>query len=179
MADTRRTVAALQALLANNVAGDISPQDVRDFLVSTSPAFGELYLTSAIETVISSAGVAVKALGTTAEVVSSSDVTVSVGNRLTYTAAPTIKAKVTASLSMQCAANSKNLAISFAKNGTQIANSVINRKVGTGTDTGAAALQTTVELAQNDYIELFVQNDDDTNNVTITKLVLTLESFLV
>lgn len=34
MADTVRTQAALQTLLADNVIGDISPQDVRDFLVS-------------------------------------------------------------------------------------------------------------------------------------------------
>lgn len=34
MADTRRTLAALQALLADNTSGDISAQDVRDFLVS-------------------------------------------------------------------------------------------------------------------------------------------------
>lgn len=34
MTDTIRTKSALQALLANNTTGDISPQDVRDFLVS-------------------------------------------------------------------------------------------------------------------------------------------------
>ena len=35
MADTIRTRAALQSLLADNVNGDISAQDIRDFLVST------------------------------------------------------------------------------------------------------------------------------------------------
>lgn len=34
MADTVRTLSALQTLLADNTSGDISPQDVRDFLVS-------------------------------------------------------------------------------------------------------------------------------------------------
>ena len=34
MADTRRTLAALQTLLADNTSGDISAQDIRDFLVS-------------------------------------------------------------------------------------------------------------------------------------------------
>src|SRR3990167_4158884 len=37
MADTARTLAALQALLADNTTGDISPQDVRDLLVSLFP----------------------------------------------------------------------------------------------------------------------------------------------
>lgn len=34
MVDTVRTLAALQTLFANNTSGDISPQDLRDFLVS-------------------------------------------------------------------------------------------------------------------------------------------------
>jgi hypothetical protein len=34
MSDTIRTLAALQTLLANNTSHDISPQDLRDFLVS-------------------------------------------------------------------------------------------------------------------------------------------------
>ncbi len=37
MPDTSRTKAALQALLADNTSGDISPQDVRDVLVSLFP----------------------------------------------------------------------------------------------------------------------------------------------
>jgi hypothetical protein len=40
MADTQRTRAALQALLADNVTGQISPQDLRDFLVTVmNPEF--------------------------------------------------------------------------------------------------------------------------------------------
>ena len=35
MVDTVRTKAALQALFADNSSGDISPQDLRDFLVTT------------------------------------------------------------------------------------------------------------------------------------------------
>ncbi len=37
MVDTIRTIAALQSVLADNAAGDISAQDVRDFLVSALP----------------------------------------------------------------------------------------------------------------------------------------------
>ena len=37
MVDTVRTLAALQTLLADNSAGDISAQDIRDFLVSAYP----------------------------------------------------------------------------------------------------------------------------------------------
>ncbi len=37
MVDTVRSTTALQALLADNSTGDISPQDLRDFLVSAYP----------------------------------------------------------------------------------------------------------------------------------------------
>ena len=37
MVDTARLLPALQTLLADNTAGDISAQDVRDMLVSTYP----------------------------------------------------------------------------------------------------------------------------------------------
>lgn len=53
MADTARTLAALQALLADNTSGDISAQDARDFLVSAYqpqqiPPGGRLTLTTAL-----------------------------------------------------------------------------------------------------------------------------------
>ena len=42
MADTIRTIAQLQALLADNTTGDISPQDLRDMLVSLANAYQKL-----------------------------------------------------------------------------------------------------------------------------------------
>lgn len=43
MADTIRTIAALQTLLADNATGDIDPQDSRDVLVSLANAYQQLY----------------------------------------------------------------------------------------------------------------------------------------
>ena len=40
MADTAKSVADLQTLLANNTSGAISPQDLRDFLVSALGVYG-------------------------------------------------------------------------------------------------------------------------------------------
>jgi hypothetical protein len=44
MADTERSLAALQTLLADNSSGDISAQDLRDFLVSCFSAYGSIYV---------------------------------------------------------------------------------------------------------------------------------------
>lgn len=44
MVDTVRTLAALQALFADNVIEDISPQDLRDFLVSALGVYAIIYV---------------------------------------------------------------------------------------------------------------------------------------
>jgi hypothetical protein len=44
MADTIRTLAALLALLADNTTGDISPQDIRDMLVTVHGVYGGVYV---------------------------------------------------------------------------------------------------------------------------------------
>ena len=42
MADSPRSVASLQSLLADNTSGQISPQDLRDFLVSALGVYGSI-----------------------------------------------------------------------------------------------------------------------------------------
>lgn len=44
MADTPRDLTALLALLADNTSGDISPQDLRDFVVSVLGEYAEIYV---------------------------------------------------------------------------------------------------------------------------------------
>ena len=44
---------------------------------------------------------------------------------------------------------------------------IIERKVGTGSDIGAAAVNGMFELAENDYLELWVANETTGGNITI------------
>jgi len=48
MVDTVRTKAALLALFADNTTGDISPQDLRDFLVTVMGCYGGLHIESGV-----------------------------------------------------------------------------------------------------------------------------------
>jgi hypothetical protein len=48
MADTRRTLAAILALLADNTAGDISPQDLRDFVISAMGEYASIYVSGGV-----------------------------------------------------------------------------------------------------------------------------------
>lgn len=170
MADTNRSLSALQALLADNNAGDISPQDVRDFLFSMKRPMGSYYITSASQTSISSQSTPVKAAGTTAL----SDNTVAylfdmpANNRLRYTGTPDIHAHIAISTSMTTASNQKLVELSVYKNGTtQLAHSIVRRFVSTGADVGSTALHADVMLSTNDYIELWVANETDDTNLTI------------
>lgn len=73
MADTIRSIAALQTLLADNNSGDISPQDLRDMLVSLAAPSGwadytdstyttgsPLSISAGVDTVIPNDGVTVR-----------------------------------------------------------------------------------------------------------------------
>ena len=166
MADTQRTASALATLFADNTSGDISPQDLRDFLVSAHVNYGVSYVSTAAETTISTQDVFVKAAGTTTEI-ATRNFTHTAG-RLTYNGTPDINVYVSCCFSMTAAGNSKEIDFKIAKNGTVIDSSMIRRKVGTGTDVGAASVDSFIEgLSTNDYIELWVANHTDTTNVTI------------
>ena len=179
MADTRRTVAALLVLWADNATGDVSPQDGRDWMVSTSPAYGSLYWATPAETTVAAVDTPVKASGTTASVAASSDVTVATTNRLTYTGAPTLSAKVWANITMTAAANNKLVSLHIAKNGSVIASAEMRRTVGTGADYGNMGTHTIVSLAQNDYVEIWVENETDAVNITVQTGVFSLETIFI
>lgn len=168
MVDTARTKAAMATLLADNVSGDISPQDVRDLMESAAPPHGFMYFSSAAETTIGSAGVYVKAAGTTAAQ-EETGVTVATTNRVTYDGALTrdFTIQVTVSVSLAAGGANDNIGIKIAKNDTPIDGSEIRRYIGTATQTGAMACQWHVPMATDDYVEIWVANIDATANVTI------------
>ena len=166
MADTKRSKSDLATLLADNTSGAISPQDVRDFLESMDLSFASMYFSSSAETTIAVAGTYVLAAGTTTSI-KLSNFTMPQDNRLTYTGAADVYAEISASISMTCASNSKIVGMKIAKNGTVIDSTEIHRKISTGADIGAAYVQGDVQLATNDYIELFISNETDTANATI------------
>ena len=165
MADTQRTRAAIVALLADNISGDISAQDVRDMFESDKQSEGECYVSAAAAT--TPAGSYLKALGTTTFVGGTNfDDDGGTSNRLKYIGVEPVHADIVCAFSMTCGGNLKVLGVGIAKNGTFITASEIQRKIGTGTDIGAGACQASVSLSNGDYVEVFVNNHTD--NATIT-----------
>ncbi len=167
MVDTERTLADLLTIFADGQgAGSITEQDMRDLIVSLVPAYGSMYISTAIETSIATISTPVKALGTTTAGVALRDFT-HAANRLTYTGVPDRAFIITVSLSLTAVANDQVLAFHIAKNGAVLAASEIQRKAAKGADVGAASVVVEVELATNDYVELWVENTSGNTDLTV------------
>lgn len=93
--------------------------------------------------------------------------TISTDNRATYTGTTTQTFKVIYTLTTSTAANNELVGLKIAKNGTVLDATLVNRFVATATDEGAVTVQGFIELAENDYVELWATNEDGTDNVYI------------
>lgn len=168
MADTKRTLEELQAALANNVAGAISPQDLRDFLVSTIRTRGAFSRLVAAATIIGTPGTYVQVNGTTIAG-TLTDMTSPVDGRLTYVGIPDRHFFVTAMVSFTAVGSNKVIGFKIAKNGVVLDKSVVRTAVTTGSDLRAVALQVDLDLVTGDYVELWVTNETTTTDVTIVE----------
>ena len=134
----------------------------------TQSAYGECYMSSGVTaTTIATTGDFVKVAGTTTAGTFLSNFTHPDTNRLTYTGTATRKFLVTTALSFHGNA-SNDYKFAFHKNASSLLSASIVSSTGAGAgDLAHVSCQTIVELATNDFIEVFVTNADDTNSATI------------
>lgn len=90
-----------------------------------------------------------------------------------YTGASNEKFKIFTSTSMTTSANNVVIDIVMYKNGVLEPGIAISRKVGTGADVGALAIQGEFEATTNDYIEIYVQTDVD-STITFDKTAISV-----
>lgn len=170
MSDTARTLSALLTIFADGQAkGSITPQDMRDLLVSIQTAYGGMEITTAAETTIETAGVAVKMAGATTIVAPYSYFTMPENNRLTYTGTVAKTFSVSGCVSFTAATNNQIICFGSGING--VAGTARScTKIGTGADMVAVAGPRIVTLNPNDYLEVFVKNETSDANVTAEHL---------
>lgn len=125
-------------------------------------------------TVVSSSGVAYKAAGTTTSSAITQKFT-NTDNRATYIGALTGNFHVAAVLSLN-AGNNNQIGVYIAKNGTILPESEIYVTANSGGRAESAFVQVLLELAQNDYIEVFVENSTSATNITVSELNVTVEA---
>jgi len=125
-------------------------------------------------TTVASAGVAYKVAGTTASQSVTQKFT-NTANRATYNSVISRIFSIQAVLSLT-SGNNHQIGCYFAKNGTIIANTEVYITTNGSGKAEAAKIQGLVELTENDYLEVFVENDTSATNITVTNLSVIVDS---
>jgi hypothetical protein len=137
-------------------------------------ASGNLYLTTPVTTTFSGANQPVKVEATTTAV-GLFRVTSPVSNQLRYEGTKTRRFTVTASLSATATSANKYYSFYIYKNGVKMPESEQAMRLSTGVDKGSLTLSCTVELANNDYIEVWAANTSDASSITVETLNLAIK----
>ena len=177
MADTQRTLAQILALAADNTSGAISPQDLRDCIVSLRTDRGEIYkLANASATTATLQ--ATWYLGASATALSSSPISFDMpsSGRLRYTGAAVRTLVITATFSYVTSANGKAWWFDIAKNGTESGIAQQRHHKATAANEETMTLQWVAPgVATNDYFEVWVYNEDAAGE-TVTLINLNLRA---
>ena len=143
----------------------------------TQSAYGGYYITSIVATPITTAATFVKVEGTTTTDILS-NFTHSGSNRLTYTGTATRKFALYAALSFH-GTSTHDYRFAFYKNGsTLLVASVISTTATGAGNLAHASSQCIVQLSNTDYIEVFATNNDNTNELTVDFMNVTVVSLI-
>lgn len=125
------------------------------------------------ETIISTVNTPVKATITTTPAVQNQRFTHE-NNRLTYVGTITQPFEMTAVMSF-ISSNNRKIGALFAKNGTVIPESEFYAFTDGGGRSVNDSLHWVEVLEEGDYIELWIENESNTNNVTLTDLMMVIK----
>ncbi len=180
MAETPKVLAALLAQLPDNSTGLISPEDIRDAVVSLFPSRGQLDLTASAQTTFAATNTYYKLAGTTAldQALGQDGFSQASNNELRATKAVNQVILVTANLELVCASNNKTYGICFAKNGTAITTAHVSAILSDSNEGYGFSLTTLIPTAANDTISVFIRNETDTTAVTAITLTLSAVGFI-
>lgn len=177
MADTARTSSSILSLFADNTSGDISAQDLRDFVKSLVFPVGQISYFNTTGTAITIAAQSdgstnlvlvnptTSLWGSEVEMDSPSNV-----GRLRYTGSLTRNFLVTVTGSFLPATGNDAFVFAIAKGGTAQAASKQLVFTDATTDTVPFSTSALVSLATNEYVELYVGNMTAGRNMTINAL---------
>lgn len=137
-------------------------------------ASGNMYVSATAATTFSALNVPTKMLGTTSSA-SLFRVTTSGNNRLIYTGKKTRRFQVICSLTGTQGSSNIIYAFYIAKNGTILNESKQVVKFANSSDQQSVNVCCTVQLAPNDYIEVWVENKTNTTALTVQSLNLAMK----
>lgn len=130
---------------------------------------------NATPTTVSFSGVPTKILGTTLSGSINQKFSHS-NNRLTYTGALPRSFLVSAVASVTSVGSSKKVGLYVAKNNSAIPESEIYATTNAAGRSESVSTQEILQLVTNDYVEIWIENDTDTSNLTVTELNVIIQS---
>jgi hypothetical protein len=182
MAQTPRQLPDLLLALADNTVGAITPEDIRDMLVSLYPSRGQITLQTPVATTFSGSGTYTALAGTTAidTAVCSTCVTMPANGVIKVSKAQTQIIVANATLEVLPAGVNKRYTFTFAKNGTPISSLAFTAFFGNlqGNPAGVF-LSGLIPFVANDEISVVVKNDSDTTAITAAVLTTSVLGVMV
>ena len=180
MAETPKVLAALLAQLPDNTTGLISPEDIRDVVVSLFPSRGQLDLTASAQTTFAVTNTWYKLAGTTALdlTLGQDGFSQASNNELRATKAVNQVLLATANVELTCGSNNKTFGLTFAKNGTPITDIHVSAILSNSNKEYGFSLTCLIPTVANDTISVYVRNETDTTAVTATNLSLSAVGFI-
>lgn len=171
MAETPRTRATLLTNFADNTAGGISPEELRDFVVTSMGCYGGIYVTSGA-TAQSSIGTSYVKMTEFTSNFSGADNVTPVGAssyiQIDYTGVYALSANLSFSGS-----SSTTFTVDFATNingtPTAVTGAAAQRKLGSGGDVGSMTLISLVSLTAADEVGLVIKADGASKSITLTE----------
>ena len=165
MADTIRTKAACLALLPDNTAGDISPQDLRDTVVSLFGVYGCLYTKDGSTAQTGVGTTPAKFTGFASDGAANGTTVSNANDKITISSGSDGTFLVFFHCSFSGTANTK-FTFALRKNGAE-GNFLYERKLGATGDVGDAVLFGPVEsVVATDYFEIYVEADGASKSIT-------------
>ncbi len=183
MAETPKVLSALLAQLPDNTTGLISPEDIRDAVVSLNPSRGQLELASggSVATTFASSGTYVQVAGTTALDTNVGNSTVSQPSNGVLKMLKNVEQVmlVNSTLEVLPAANNKRYTFTFAKNGVAVPELAFTAYFGNLAGNPAGIfLAGLLAMTYNDELSVVVKNDTDTTSLTAAVLTISLIGFI-
>lgn len=180
MAETPKVLSALLAQLPDNTTGDISPEDIRDVVVSLFPSRGQIDLTAGGTTTFALTNTWYKLVCTTAldTGLGQDGFSQASSNEIRATKAVNQVLLCTATVEVSSGGNNKTYSFTFAKNGVPITTSHVSDKFETSGALKTVTVIALIPTVQNDTISVYVRNDTDTTNLTTANLTLSMVGFI-
>ena len=183
MTQTPKILSALLAELPDNTTGDISPEDIRDCVVSLYPSRGQIQLASggSVATTFASSGTYTTLKGTTELDTDVCSTCISMPSSGVVKLLKNVDqvALVNATIEVLPAANNKRYTFTFAKNGTAVPGLAFTAFFGNLSGNPAGIfLSGLVPMGYNDELSVVVKNDTDTTSITAQVLTVSLVGFI-